>query len=80
MPLLHMHRAGVTPMPYTIKTKTGRGRGSLAMLAGDAHEALDMVLGLAERGIEQIEIFDDSGAQYDFPQLYHIASEDALTR
>ena len=64
-------------MPYTIKPETD-GFGSVSVLAGDAHEALDIVRGLVERGVKDIEILDDSGAQYDIPQLYHIASEGEL--
>ena len=67
-------------MPYTIKPKVTDGFGSFAVLAGDAHEARDIVKGMVERGVEEIEILDDSGAPYDIAQLYHIASEGELTR
>jgi hypothetical protein len=67
-------------MPYTIKPKIKNGFGSFSVLAGDAHEVLDIVKGMVERGIEEIEVLDEDGAQYDIPQLYHIASESELTR
>jgi hypothetical protein len=67
-------------MPYTIKPKIKNGFGSFGVLVGDAHEALDIVKGMVERGIEEIEVLDDNGARYDIPQLYHIASEGELAR
>ena len=67
-------------MPYTIKPKTAEGFGSFGVLVGDAHEALEIVEGMAERGVEEIEISDDSGTPYVLAQLYHIASEGELTR
>jgi hypothetical protein len=67
-------------MPYTIKPKTTEGFGSFGMLAGDAHEALIIVKGMAERGVEEIEILDDTGMPYDLAQLYHIANEGEWTR
>ena len=44
-------------MPYTIKPKTD-GFGSISVLVGDAREALEIVKGMAERGVEEIEVFD----------------------
>jgi hypothetical protein len=67
-------------MPYTIKPKTTEGFGSFGVLVGDAHEALDIVKAMAERGVEEIEILDDGGTPYDLVQLYHIASEAHVTR
>ena len=48
-------------MPYTIKPKTTEGFGSFGVLVGDAHEALEIVKGMAERGVEEIGVLDDSG-------------------
>jgi hypothetical protein len=62
-------------MPYTIKPKISEGFGSLTVLAGDAHEALSIVKDMAERGIEEVEIFDDTGAAYAPVQLVRIASQ-----
>ena len=56
-------------MPYTIKPKTAEGFGSFGVLVGDAHEALEIVKGMAERGVEEIEVRDDSGTPYDLAQL-----------
>ena len=56
-------------MPYTIKPKTTEGFGSFGVLVGDAHEALEIVKGMAERGVEEIEVRDDSGTPYDLAQL-----------
>jgi hypothetical protein len=62
-------------MPYTIKSKPGDGFGSLGVLAGDAREALDVVKGMTERGIEEVEVFDDTGAACDPSELEHAASQ-----
>jgi hypothetical protein len=66
-------------MPYTVKPKSN-GFGSFGVLAGDAHEALNIVKGLAERGIEEIEILDDSGAKCDPVELERIAGDAELAR
>ena len=65
-------------IPYTIKPKTNGGFGSFAVLAGDAHEALGIAKGMAERGIEKIEILDDSGAACDPVELERIASKETI--
>jgi hypothetical protein len=49
-----MHRAGVTPMPYTIKTKSIDGFGVFSVIVDDARGALNILRGMVERGIKRL--------------------------
>ena len=71
--MLLLRRSAERDVPYTIKPRTSGGFGSLAVLAADPQEALSMAKGMKERGIEQIEIFDDNG---DPVELQSIAGDD----
>jgi hypothetical protein len=62
-------------MPYTVRPKTSEGFGSFGVLAGDAHEALDIAKSMTERGIEEVEILDDGGIKYDPAELGRVANK-----
>jgi hypothetical protein len=60
---------------YIVRPRNDRGFGSFSVAASEAREALDVVRGMTERGLEDIEILDSDGTPYDLAELERITSE-----
>jgi len=54
---------------YTVRPRHDHGNGSFSVIAQDAREALDVAKGMAERGVKDVEILDESGVAYDLAEL-----------
>lgn len=54
---------------YIVRPKRTDGYGSFSVAALEAPEALEIAIGLIERGVESVEILDDDGTSCDLAEL-----------
>jgi hypothetical protein len=60
---------------YTVRPRNDDGFGSVSVSASEAREALNIMKGMIERGVENVEILDVDGKPYDPTELERITSE-----
>jgi hypothetical protein len=64
---------------YIVRPRHEPGRGNFSVLADSPREALDLAKGMAERGVEEVEILDENGAVIDPADLERLSRENPET-
>ena len=62
---------------YTVGPRHDSGHGAFSVAASQPREALDAAKAMVERGVRDVEIFDEDGIPCDLTELEHTAQKDA---
>ena len=58
-------------MKFTVRS----GHGNFSVAAAEPSEALNIAKGMAERGVRDVEILDETGRAYDLAEFEQVTKE-----
>jgi hypothetical protein len=64
-------------MKFTIRPGASTSSGGVAVVASEAREALDLVREMMDRGLTDIEVFDDEGRLVELAELERASATEA---